>query len=86
MVPGWWSPASTLCRCGTPKTHTLHLKLDHGSDVGRGPHGAAFVPAGLLVVGGDQVLWRVWDLATRQPRVVVAPSMHSVNRAGASQR
>jgi hypothetical protein len=41
--------------------------------------GAALVPGGLLVVGGDPVLWRVWDLATRQPRVVVAPSKHAVN-------
>ena len=61
------------------KAHTLRVKLDYDSDVGSGPRGAAFVPGGLLVVGGDPVLWRVWDLATRQPRVVVAPSKHAVN-------
>jgi hypothetical protein len=56
------------------KAYSLRVKLDHGSDVGSGPRGAAFVPGGLLVVGGNQVLWRVWDLATRQPRLVVAPA------------
>jgi WD40 repeat protein len=61
------------------KTQKLSAKLDHGSDVGSGPRGAAFVPGGLLVVGGDPVLWRVWDLATRKPRVVVAPPAHVVN-------
>lgn len=61
------------------KTHTLRVKLDHGGDVGSGPRGAAFVPGGLLVVGGAPAQWRVWDLATRQPRVVVPPPTHTVN-------
>jgi WD40 repeat protein len=60
------------------KARTLHATLDHGNKVGSGPRGAMFVPGGLLVVGGDRALWRVWNLATRQPRVV-APAPRAAN-------
>jgi WD40 repeat protein len=61
------------------KTRTLRATLDHGANVGSGPRGAMFVPGGLLVVGGDRALWRVWNLATLQPRVVVAPATPAVH-------
>lgn len=61
------------------KARTLLAKLAHGGDIGSGPRGAMFAPGGLLVVGGDHALWRVWNLATRQPRVVVAPAKPAVH-------
>ena len=61
------------------KARTLRAKLDHERGAGSGPRGAMFVPGGLLVVGGDQALWRVWNLATRQPRVVAGPGTPTVH-------
>lgn len=61
------------------KTRTLRAKLDHGPGVGSGPRGAMFVTGGLLVVGGEQALWRVWNLTTLQPQVVVTPASPAVH-------